>query len=59
MDSFNKFLRETEREQLKDARLQEQKHKKDYSYEYDGRIEVCDKCGTPINSHGYCPMCDY
>ncbi len=59
MNFFDKFLRETEKERLKDSRLKEQKDKKDYSYEHDGRIETCDDCRTPINSHGHCPRCDY
>jgi hypothetical protein len=59
MNVFDKFLMETEKEQLKDNRLKEQKNKKDYSYEQDGRRESCDYCRTPINSHGYCPRCDY
>lgn len=59
MDIFDEFLMETEKEQLKDNRLREQKDKKDYSYENDVRIESCDDCRTPINSHGHCPRCDY
>ena len=59
MNEFDEFSRETEKEQLKDHRLKEQKDKKDYSYEYDGEIETCEDCGTPINSNGHCPRCDY
>ena len=59
MNVFDKFLMETEKEQLKDNRLKEQKDKKDYSYEHDGGIETCEDCGTPINSNGHCPRCDY
>ena len=46
-------------EGCKDARLKEQKDNEDYSYEDDGQIEKCDNCGSLINSHGHCPLCDY
>ena len=59
MDIFNDILKETENEQRKDARLKEQKDKKDYAYEENGAIEKCDDCGSCINSHGHCPRCDY
>ena len=57
--NIDEFLRETEKEQLKDARLKKQKDNKDYSYEEGGKIEICDDCKSYINSHGHCPRCDY
>ncbi len=45
-------------EELLNYRRQEQTSKKDYSYIEDGSIEKCD-CGSLINSHGQCPLCDY
>ena len=54
MNVFDEFLMETEKDQLK-----EQKSKSDYSYKEDGKIEECDDCRTPINSHGHCLRCDY
>ena len=53
------LLREIEKEQLRDIRLKEQKDNKDYSYEENGGIEICDNCKSYINSHGHCPRCDY
>ena len=41
-------------ETLKEYRLMEQKQKKDYNNE----MEKCE-CGTYLNSHDYCPKCDY
>ncbi len=40
------------------ARLKEQKEKKDYSYLGNGTTEKCE-CGTEINANGHCPKCDY
>jgi len=56
---MDEFFRESEKEQLKDSRLKEQRDKKDYSYEENGRIETCFDCGSNINSFGHCPLCDY
>ena len=46
-------------EQVTEARLNEQRQKKDYDYLENGEIEKCDDCGSYINSHGHCPKCDY
>ena len=46
-------------EELLERSFEEQKAKKDYSYQDDGSIEKCDKCGSFINSHDHCPRCDY
>ena len=59
MDIFDKYIIETEKEKVKDNRLNEQKNKKDYSYEENGKIETCDNCRSNINSRGHCPLCDY
>lgn len=40
-------------------RLYEQEQSQDYSRDEDYRIERCDDCNAPINSHGHCPNCDY
>ena len=47
------------RQDLFGARSSEQKQKKDYAYLEDGSIETCGNCGTPLNSHDHCPLCDY
>ena len=59
MNDFDEFLMNTEKEQLKDARLKEQKDNNDYSYREDNSIELCDNCRSNINSRGHCPLCDY
>ena len=39
--------------------MKKEKDKSDYSYTDNGEVERCDNCGSLINSHGYCPLCDY
>ena len=53
------FEMEQEKEHVKNNRLHMQQYNKDYSYEEDGSIEKCKDCGSFINSHGHCPVCDY
>ena len=50
---------EQHKQELLDQRKVEQKQSEDYSYEVDGRPEICDICRSYINSHGHCPRCDY
>lgn len=46
-------------EQRRLRRLYDQQEANDYSRDEDGILERCEDCGKPINSHGYCPSCDY
>ena len=50
---------EKDLQELKWLRLSEQKANKDYAYTYNGCVERCNDCGSDINSHGHCPICDY
>ncbi len=61
MEEFELFGREHEQheEALREQRHNEQKSKKDYSYEESGKIEICDNCKSNINSHGHCQLCEY
>ena len=42
-------------EALKDNRFKEQREKKDYNED----MEKCWYCGSYLNSHDHCPLCDY
>ncbi len=48
------WIEQTWNESLKDSRLKEQKQNKDYNDE----MEKCE-CGSYLNSHDHCPICDY
>ena len=43
------------KEELRQNRLKQQKHNKDYNSER----ELCGDCGAFLNCHDYCPNCDY
>lgn len=47
------------KQELRDNRRKEQKDKKDYSYNDDGERDRCNDCGSYIDSHFRCPVCDY
>jgi rubrerythrin len=47
------------KEDLRQIRQKEQRENDDYEYDEDGKIEICENCGTPIDSHDRCPRCDY
>lgn len=59
MNSLDKFLEERDKQELRDFRLAEQERERDYSFEERGAFELCSDCGSRINSHGHCPLCDY
>ena len=46
-------------QELIEHRINEQKQNNDYDINFAGEIETCDDCGARLNSHGWCPRCDY
>jgi len=51
-ERYDQFIKE---ENERNTRLVEQERNKDFNED----MEKCDNCGCHLNSHDYCPNCEY